>query len=353
MHLQRFLCLTICLLGSSFSLLSQGTLRGKVSDDIGSPIPFASVYLKQNTAIGTTTDFDGDYSLEIPDDQSYIVVFSFAGLQQQNLEVSVKNKEVFVLNVIMKELTTELEAAEVVVKANRGGEYYMEEMKSNAAESIDYISFATLKKTGDSNVPDAVKRVSGVSTVGGYVSVRGLVDRYIKTTLNGSRLPTLDPFTNNIKMDLFPTGLIDNVIITKTMNPDLPGDWSGAYISIETKDYPEDLQISVSTTVGFNAQSTFQEVITSQGSSTDWLGFDNGFRDIPEGVATIQSDFPNPVFNPSLYQQFSYLGIAEDLYAYGITQNTPITNGSIQHQVGLNQLGLLGAGDFNNESAVQ
>lgn len=353
MRLNRFFLLVLCFLGAQSALLAQGTLRGKVSDDIGSPIPFASVYVKQNTSIGTTTDFDGDYSLVIPDDQTYIVVFSFAGLQQQNLEVTLKDGEVFVLNVSMKDLTTELEAAEVVVKANRGGEYYLEEMKANSAESIDYISFATLKKTGDSNVPDAVKRVSGVSTVGGYVSVRGLVDRYIKTTLNGSRLPTLDPFTNNIKMDLFPTGLIDNVIITKTMNPDLPGDWSGAYISIETKDYPEDLQISVSTTFGFNAQSTFQDIVSAEGSSTDWLGFDNGFRDIPEGTPTVQSDFPRPIINPTLYQQFSFLGIAEDLYAYGITNNTPISNGSIQHQVGLNQLGFLGAGNFNNESAVQ
>lgn len=92
-----------------------------------------------------------------------------------------------------------------------------------------------MKRTGDNNITAAVARVSGVSTNGGFITVRGIGDRYVKTTINGSRIPTLDPFTNNIKLDLFPASLVDNVIITKTASPDLPGDWAGAYLSVETK----------------------------------------------------------------------------------------------------------------------
>ena len=351
LHL-RLATLTL-LMFSALSVFSQGTVRGVVSDGLGDPLPFVNVYVKDITSIGTTTDLNGLYSLNLPDANAHVIVFSSVGMAQQNLEVVVKNKEVFVLNVKMLDMAIEIEGgAEIIVKANRGGEPYMENLKKENPSSIDYISASTFKKTGDTNVPDAVKRVSGVSTVGGYVSVRGLSDRYIKTTINGSRLPTLDPFTNNIRMDMFPTGLIDNVIISKTMTPDLPGDWSGAFISIETKDYPEELQINFTSSIGFNAQSTFKEYYTSQGSSSDWLGFDNGFRDIPEGTPLLQSEFPSPI-NPSLWQQFDYLGIADVLAGYGIPTDQPIANGSIGHQIGLSELGFLGPAQFNNQFAVQ
>ncbi|MFN9800774.1 MAG: Plug domain-containing protein, partial [Bacteroidota bacterium] len=190
---------------------------------------------------------------------------------------------------------------EVVVegKANKANDYHMERMKQNSATNIDYISQETARKAGDSRVSDAVRRVPGVTTVGSFVSVRGLADRYIKTTVNGSRIPTLDPFTNNFRLDLFPTGLIDNLVITKTLNPDLPGDWAGAYLSINTKDYPDQLMVEVSTSFGYTAQTTFRDIITSRKSRTDWLGFDNDLRDIPEGVGRDQTTFPFLV-NPGL-----------------------------------------------------
>lgn len=340
-------------LASFSSLSAQGIVRGKVSDEFGEPLPFVNVYQKSNSAVGTTTDFNGDYELNITSATPEVLVFSSMGKQQLNLEVDFEGKKVFVLNVTMKEMAINIggEGVEIIAKANRGGDSYMEKAKITAARSLDYINSATFKKTGDGNVPDAVKRVTGVSTVGGYVSVRGLSDRYIRTTVNGSRLPTLDPFTNNIKMGMFPTGLIDNVIITKTMTPDLAGDWSGAFISIETKDYPDELQVNVSSSFGYNTQSTFQEVVSSERSDTDWLGFDNGFRDIPDGVPTVQSDFPR-LINPTLWQEFEYLGVDEDLYTYGITEDSDVNLGDIYHQVALIELGFLSPGQINNTLAV-
>src|SRR4030095_3337513 len=135
-----------------------------------------------------------------------------------------------------------------------------------------------------------------------FITVRGIGDRYVKTTVNGSRIPTLDPFTNNIKLDLFPASLVDNVLITKTASPDIPGDWAGAYISVETKDYPDELEINMESSFGYNSLSTFQEVISSQRSNTDWLGYDNSLRDYDH------SQYVNAIINPSQYEQFVALG---------------------------------------------
>jgi len=99
-------------------------------------------------------------------------------------------------------------------------------------------------------------------------------------------------------LDLFPASLVDNIVITKTANPDLPGDWAGAYLSVETKDYPEKLSVNVETSFGYNEQTTFKDVVSSQRSSTDWLGYDNNLRDINH------NDFIPIKPNPSTYDEF-------------------------------------------------
>ena len=337
-------------MGYQFTL-AQGTLRGKITDETGQAVIGAAVVLKADPGVGTITDFDGIYSLEIKSTEPVVVVISFISYVKQESTVNPKGGEVILRNFSLVPASFDIGEVVIESKANRAGDFYMEKIKQNSATSIDYISSEVIQKIGDRDVSAAVSRVPGVSTVGNFVTVRGLADRYLKTTVNGSRIPTLDPFTNNLNLDIFATGMIDNLVITKTASPDLPGDWSGAYISIETKDYPEKLTVEISTSVGYNPQSTFQNIVSSRGSSTDWLGWDNGYRDVPNGVPITQSEFPVPNFDPDLNQQFQAIGIADDLSVYGITSGTPITSGDDFHRLGLNNLGLLGPAQFYNEQA--
>jgi hypothetical protein len=242
----------------------------------------------------------------------------------------------------------ELGEVKIVAKQKKSNDYFMDKLKVNSATTIDFISSETMKKTGDQNVTAAITRVSGVSTNGGLITVRGIGDRYVKTTLNGSRIPTLDPLTNNIKLDIFPTSLIDNVIITKTASPELPGDWAGAYISVETKDYPGAFTLNIESTVGYNSQNTFKNFITSDRSSTDWLGFDDGFRRHNSG------NILAPNLAPSQYQELSALGLGDYYANLGITSwldGNP--NGELYFKMGLVQLGLLAEGQINNEASYQ
>jgi len=173
-----------------------------------------------------------------------------------------------------------LNAVTMLGRTQNSFDAHMENKKKLSSNTLDFISAETMKKTVDNNVASAITRITGVSaTSTGMITVRGTGDRYLKTTINGSRIPTLDPFTNNIKLDIFPASLVDNIVVAKTASPDLPGDWAGAFISVETKQYPEALAVNLETSFGYNQQTSFQEVISSERSSTDWLGFDNKFRD--------------------------------------------------------------------------
>lgn len=317
----------------------------------------ATVTYKSDPGKGAVSDFDGNYSIAIESDSAVTLVFRSIGLVQQEVDVNPKGGEVIIMNIELSDNTEVLKTFEVKAKARRSGDAYLSKLKVNSPTSIDVMGKELMKKTGDGTVDGAMKRITGVSTVGKYVSVRGLADRYLVTTINGSRIPTLDPFTNNIKLDIFPTGLIDNIIITKSAAPNLPGDWSGAFMSVNTADFPERLQVSVSTTFGYNTNATFNNIIASKESSTDWLGYDDGLRAIPDGVPQVfdnESDgFPARVTGVGLYDQMLLLGLGPFLNGYGVTPNTPFGNGGQLHLLSLVELGLLAPALFNDPIAQQ
>lgn len=327
----------------SFSAFSQPIVRGKVIDENGEPLTGATVFIKDNHTIGTITDFDGNFSLTLPGTSPTVIVISFISYVTIEDTVDPERNEVLIRNYVMVPATVEIEDVVVTAKANRSNDVYMQLKKMKSAVSMDFISSEIIRKTGDSDIHEATKRVTGVSTVGSFITVRGLADRYIKTMINGLRVPTLDPYTNNLKLDLFPTSLVDNIVITKTMTPDLPGDWSGAYLSIETKDYPEKLTISVGTTFGYNSQTSFRDIVTTPVGPTDWLGFDNGFRDQVYPFPGLEA-FPGyaPLNTLSPYRQFEALGLGDYLASLGVEPTSDFfTEQSIYYRMALVEMNLL------------
>ncbi|MEI7801685.1 MAG: carboxypeptidase-like regulatory domain-containing protein, partial [Bacteroidota bacterium] len=315
--------------------VAQGIVRGKITDASGETQIGVTIVVKSNPSIGTVTDLDGNYSLNLKDSTTQTLVVTSIGYELMEEVVRAKKGEVIIKNFILKSAAHEMKEIEVTAKGNHAKDSYIESMKKSSSVTLDYISSETIKKTGDANVTAAVARVSGVSTNGSFITVRGIGDRYIKTAINGLRIPTLDPFTNNIKLDLFPASLVDNVIITKTESPDLPGDFAGAYISVETKDYPEQLAVNIETSVGYNNQTTFKDIVSSQQSSTDWLGFDNNFRDHNH------DSFVPTIKQPTDYQQFVALGLGAYYSSLGVTNENWNANSDVYYRLGLIQLGLL------------
>jgi outer membrane receptor protein involved in Fe transport len=343
--------LFLLLLGVTTSY-AQGTFRGKVTDPNGEAVMEVKILLLENKAVITKTDLDGNFTLNIPDNALYKVRFTHYAHDTLIESIQIKDKEVLVKNITINPRNTTKNEKQITVgiKQTKANDYYMEKIKLNSATTIDYISSETMKKTGDANVTAAVARVSGVSTNGGLITVRGIGDRYVKTTLNGSRIPTLDPLTNNIKLDIFPSSLVDNIIITKTASPDLPGDWAGAYISVETKDFPDRLTVNVESSFGYNAQTTFKDFITSDRSETDWLGFDGGLRNRDDRNEQIVQ----PILNPSNYQEMVALGLGDYFKSIGVTGwKDGSSEESTYMRLGLVQLGLLAAGQLNDNAAFQ
>lgn len=327
--------------------LAQGTVKGRILNASGDTLKGANIYLKSDSLTGVTSSEKGYYVLQIPDSSSQILVIAYVGYKTIYDTLPPLKGEVLIRSYKMHWQPTTTGGVTIIKKRDKTKEGYMEEQKQKSSVSLDYISSETLKKTGDANLTQGVTRVSGVSSNGSFITVRGIGDRYVKTTFNGMRIPTLDPFTNNIRLDMFPSTLVDNVIISKTASPDLPGDWSGAYISVETKDYPSKLSVSVETSVGYNFQTSFKDIVSTQKSTSDWMGYDNGFRDhdITQFVYTKTE--------PTKYDELVALGKGDFLKSIGVTSAELFAKDAETYfKLGLVELGLLGKSQINDAAAI-
>jgi hypothetical protein len=349
--MKKYICIIALCFHVLASLSGQGLVRGKITDDKGEALIGVSVIKVTNTTAGASTDLNGNYSLKIADSSTQTILVSYLGYTKVEFQVRLKANEILIKDISLQPETKQVNEVVITAKALRSNNGYMEKMKMNSAATLDYVSAETMKKTGDASILSATARVAGVSTNGaGFITVRGIGDRYVKTAINGLRIPTLDPFTNNIRLDMFPANLVDNVIITKTASPDLPGDWAGAYLSVETKDYPEQFIVNVETSFGYNNQSSLKQIVSSQHSSTEWMGFDNGNREYNH------TGFVPMVVSPSLYQEFKALGLGPYLNSLGYTSAWASGTGYNQEtllKAGLLDLGLLSKAQFNDPSAIK
>ncbi|MFY0607947.1 MAG: TonB-dependent receptor [Cyclobacteriaceae bacterium] len=280
--LKFFLALSLTLIiGVGYA--QEGILTGKIVDETTGESLFGATIVKQGTTNGTSSDFDGNYSLKLPVGTHSIVIqsVSFRTIVMDNIEIV--EGETQVLDIVMQEDVQTLGAVTVTATITKDNDIGVMLLQKKSANTLDGISSASFRKVGDSNLSSAMKRVTGVSVQGDkYVYVRGLGDRYTKTSINGMVIPGLDPDRNDVQIDIFPTGILENVVVYKTFSPNLPGSFTGGLIDIQTKAFPEEKSTSISLGLGFNPSMHFNSnFLKYEGSSTDWLGFDNGARDLP------------------------------------------------------------------------
>jgi outer membrane receptor protein involved in Fe transport len=278
--------LSILMVLCCFTAYAQtGTIRGQIVEDATGETLIGATVMVEGTTTGATTDLDGNYTINVAPG-TYKLKASFISFNPQVINgVEVKEGEVTVLPVIrLADATTELQEVVVQAEVLRDSDVGLLTVQKKSANMLDAISAQTFSRTGDSNVGSAMKRVTGVSVEGGkFVYVRGLGDRYSKTNLNGADIPGLDPNRNSVQLDLFPANLINNIVVYKTFTPNLSGNFTGGYVDVETKDFPEDFTFQLSTSLGYNTQSTFNNnFLTYKGGKLDFLGFDDGSRRFPD-----------------------------------------------------------------------
>ncbi len=318
----------------SFSILHAQTsgIKGVVIDDkTGQPLPGATVSIKGLNK-SRVTDADGNFNFSKIEPGTYELLVSALTFQEKEItEVIVIKDEVNVLTISLEEKNNQLD--EVVIKTTKAKVESVKSlltMQKNSANVSDGISAETIKRTPDKNTSDVLKRISGASIQDNrFVIVRGLNDRYNAALLNGAPLPSSEPDRKAFSFDIFPSNMLDNLVITKTASPDLPGEFAGGVVQINTKSVPDKDFQSITIGSGYNTITTFKEQKTYKGSGTDWLGFDNGARDLP-------SNIPSTIaFNALTFQEKAALAQTFE-YDWKINNSTFKPNTSFQYSIGRN-----------------
>ncbi len=275
---------------SAIQLPGKGRLSGKILDKSTAETLIGVPVMLEGTTLGSTTDLDGKFLITGIPEGTYSVSIRYVGYQSKLIQnVTIKADDVTNLEVSLESSSQELNEVTVVAEMKRENTGSVLLMQKKSATVQDGVSAESIKRTPDRNTGDVVKRVSGASVQEGkFVIVRGLNDRYNGAMLNGVPLASTEPDRKAFSFDLFPANLLDNLIIVKTASADLPGEFAGGMLQINTKDIPDQAFMSFSAGTSLNGQSTFKPYTTYATGKKDWLGKDDGTRALPD-------DFPSSV----------------------------------------------------------
>jgi len=295
--MKKFTTVFALFLAITLNAQDKATIQGLVTDKEmnNEPLPFANVFVK-GTAIGVTTDFDGNYSFSV-DEGVVVVVFSFVGYQTVEVPLTVVDGESYTLNQLLgasEGITMDEVVVQAIVSKEKETALLVEQKKAVVIK--ESIGAQRLAKVGVSNAAGATTKIAGVTKneSSSAVFIRGLGDRYLSTTMNGLPIPSDDVENKNINLNLFSTGIIQNVGISKTYTTSNYADQASGSVDIISKKYTKNnfslgLKTGANTnvlkgsvkdnfrvtqnyedlTVGFHSkQHTLKEAITEQSWNT-------------------------------------------------------------------------------------
>ena len=305
-------------------------IKGTVIDEkTGQTVPGATVQIK-GTNKSDVTDSEGNFLIRVTAGNYTIKVSCFSYASKEVTEIAVPKDDVNYLSISLTSKANQLD--DVVFKTTKAKQESVKgllTMQKNSINVSDGISAETIKRTPDKNTSDVLKRISGASIQDNrFVIIRGLNDRYNFALINGAPLPSSEPDRKAFSFDIFPSNMLDNIMITKTASPDLPGEFAGGVVQVNTKSVPDKDFQSLTIGSGYNTVTTFKNSRTYKGSTTDWLGYDNGTRALPSVIPSTEvMQAPN--------NQIQNLQIAKSFQSdWSITDGKFMPNTSFQYAIG-------------------
>lgn len=292
--LLQLISLVILLSGTSILYSQSGKIVGKIYDgQSGSTLPDAVVKL-ENLNKGAASDMDGSFALENIKAGEHVLKATYVGYNSSSVNVSVKAGEVVTVDVVLQPEGTATDT--LIIEADRilnnDASLLLKQQKADNIQ--DGISAQQIKRTPDAVASDVLKRVIGVTIVSDkFVFVRGNSERYNNTTLNGIMLPSTDPDKRAFSFDIFPSSLLDNIIVTKSFTADQPGTTSGGLVQLQTRDFPDAFTLSFQTSGGFVTETTTDDFLTYNAGQKKLLFFNSG---IDDGGRLLPSGIPNEPF---------------------------------------------------------
>ncbi|MFN5147459.1 MAG: TonB-dependent receptor domain-containing protein [Flavobacteriia bacterium] len=344
----------LVLLSSGLQAFSQnGFIKGQVGDATTNELIPGVKITVDGLQKGAMTDLDGVFMLGNLAPGTYAITVTYPTYQTKKItDILVASNDTSIVRIALEKEVKEVGAVTVKGTVNKESNENIIKMQRNSATVVDGISQESIKKSPDSKASDVLKRVSGASVQDNkFVVVRGLSDRYNFALINGASLPSTESDRKAFSFDIFPSNMLDNLVIIKTATPELPGEFAGGVIDINTTESKAKNFHNIQIGGGFNTLTTFKNFSSSEGSGLDFLGLGAGGRAIP-------SDIPATETFASLTKDDKAILAEKMNFGWAAKNGKALPNGSLQYTLGRNikikekSLGLVFAYSYQNNNSA-
>lgn len=285
-----FLVIVLSTLIYNNTYAQSGSVAGKVIDASSGESIIGANVLVEGTTLGAATDLDGNYVIKnIPIGKINLVISFISYSKTTVKDIQIESGKTLALNISLKSEAIEI-GGEVLVIAEVSNQYEaaLLNQRKKSIQISDGISAEQIKRSTDGTTAETLRRVPGLTLLDNkYIYVRGVSERYNGALLNNSPLASSEPDKKDFAFDLIPSNLIENTIVIKSFTPDEPGDFAGGLVKVNTVEFPSKTIFTFSYATSYVNDVSTKSFKTYQGSGTDYLGLDDGFRDLPDG-------FPDP-----------------------------------------------------------
>ena len=270
-----------------------GVIRGVVTDESTQEALIGATISVSPGAKVAVTDIDGCYDIQVASG-TYTITVSYGGYTSADIkDVRVSGTGETKLDIVMKPDSETLSEVTVVANARRSSETVVAKEQQESMVVLTGVGAAQIAKTQDKDASEVIRRVPGVSIIDDkFVMVRGLSQRYNNVWLNGGAVPSSEADSRAFSFDIIPSSQLENLTIVKSPAPEYPSDFTGGFILVNTKQEPVSGQLNISAGIGINDRTHFRTFVSSKGSATDFLGFDNGFRKLSAGMEGKLNTYP-------------------------------------------------------------
>lgn len=274
----------------------KGSLSGRVVSEARGTVISGARVIVAGRNLSAVTDADGRFGfpdLDVGPYTLFVYHGSYAPLTTDTLAV-VADRDLRA-RLLLPDKALQGETVRITGTAATASEAGLLFAQRNAPSVRDGISSEQISKTPDGDAAAALRRVTGISVAGdGLVYVRGLGERYVNMQLNGLNISSPNPEKRVIPLDMFPTRLLENLVVSKTFTADQPAEFAGGSLQLRTKDYPDQRLIEFSAGAGYDPGASFGKYLTYRGGAWDWLGVDDGTRARPGNVPAEFFDHRTP-----------------------------------------------------------
>lgn len=272
---------------SQYMVGQTGTIQGEIVDQITKDEMVGAKVFLLETEYRTMADIYGVYKFSNIPVGTYNMEVTYAGYKTFSSQVNVTANETTKLDIQLSEDVTDVEGVNVVAvrKTNTDNAIVLEIKEAKSV--VSGISSEQISRSTDKTAAEAMQRIPGITIVENrFAIIRGVNTRYNNVVINNVVAPSTEIDRRTFSFDMIPSGALDRMMIYKTASPEYVGDFAGGLIKLYTKNNITEDIFDVKISTGIRNNSTFQPYFQSEGSSTDFLGFDHSFRHLPNDFPT-------------------------------------------------------------------